>query len=57
MYLNSDDEIKVIKSLRDIERIRKENEKMTGQEWIIAIAGSSCMIVLLFSLANILKGL
>lgn len=48
MYLKPLDHIKVINSMREIERIRKEKERITLEEWSFSIIGSGCLIGILF---------
>lgn len=55
MYLKPSDHIKVINSMRDIERIRKEKERITREEWLLSIVGSSCLIGMLFFFNQLLS--
>jgi len=54
MYLKHEDQIKVINSIRDIERIRKQQEQISREEWLLSIVGSSCLIGILFFFNHIL---
>jgi len=54
MYLKPQDQIKVINSMRDIERIRKQQEQISREELLLSILGSSCLIGLLFFFNHIL---
>lgn len=55
MFINDDDIIPVIRRLDDLKRADDESRRISRDEWITALIGSTCAIGLIFILAQLIN--